>query len=244
MLANRRLLDFEPVDDPGSQLDAVGDAGLRSTLFFVRSQASPQSADDVATALGVHRNVARSRLERLARSGLLLASFERRTEKTGPGSGRPAKVYEPAPELSAIEFPDRHVDALVAALIDDIAPGELDAALTRVGTTFSATLAQRSGLRGTSALPAAAEAVCAALRRLGFQAKLDRIEGSEAVILTPTCPLRPIVQTSPNAVAVDHGLWAGLLKRVLRGGGSATVTCETHGCLEPGSSCEVRLRVE
>jgi predicted ArsR family transcriptional regulator len=217
---------------------------MRSTLLFVRSQTAPQSADEVAAALGVHRNVARSRLERLAGAGLLLASFERRTGRTGPGAGRPTKVYEPAPELSAIEFPERHVDALVAALIDDIDPAERDGALVRAGTTFSGALAERSGLRGSSALPAAAEAVCAALRRLGFQATVDRIEGSEAVIRTPTCPLRPIVQTSPDAVAVDHGLWAGLLKRVLRGGSAATVTCETHGCLEPGSSCEVRLRIE
>jgi predicted ArsR family transcriptional regulator len=213
-------------------------------LLFVRSQAAPQSADEVAAALGVHRNVARSRLERLARSGLLVASFERRTGRTGPGAGRPTKVYEPAPELTAIEFPERHVDALVAALIDDIDPAEREAALARAGTRFSGALAERSGLQGSAAFPLAVEAICGALRRLGFQATVERIEGTEAVIRTPTCPLRPIVQASPETSAVDRGLWAGLLKRVLRGGGTATVTCETHGCLEPGSSCEVRLRIE
>src|SRR5215510_1650661 len=135
MLARERLLDFDPVPVPDSnQLDAVGDPGMRSTLLFVRSQPTPQSADDVAAALDVHRNVARSRLERLTGAGLLLASFERRSGRTGPGAGRPTKVYEPAPELSAIEFPERHVDALVAALIDDIEPADRGTALTRVGT--------------------------------------------------------------------------------------------------------------
>ena len=145
--------------EPGpSPLDAVGDPGLRSTLLFVRAQPSRQSADEVASALDVHRNVARSRLERLYKSGLLLASYERRTGRSGPGAGRPTKVYEPAPELTAIEFPERHFDALVAALIDDIDPGEREAALARVGESFSRTIAERGGMRGTAAFPAAVEA--------------------------------------------------------------------------------------
>src|SRR4051812_37248303 len=41
MTAIGTFVDFEPVGDPGSQLDAVGDPGLRSTLLFVRSQPSP-----------------------------------------------------------------------------------------------------------------------------------------------------------------------------------------------------------
>src|SRR4051812_12969435 len=180
MSAIGRFVDLEPVVDPGFQLDAVGDSGLRSTLLFVRSQAAPQSADEVAAALGVHRNVARARLERLLGAGVLLASFERRSGRTGPGAGRPTKVYEPAPELAAIEFPGRHVDALVAALVDDIDPDVRTAALTRAGTAFGRTLGDRGELRGSLALPAAAEAVCAAMRSLGFQAAVERIDGSEA----------------------------------------------------------------
>ena len=131
----------------------------------------------MAAALGVHRNVARARLERLLAAGLVLTSFEQRSGRTGPGAGRPTKVYEPAPELAAIEFPGRHIDALVAALVDDIDPAERDAALARAGAAFSRTLAERGGLRGSAALPAAAEAVCAAMRSLGFQAAVDRVDG-------------------------------------------------------------------
>src|SRR5215212_7319550 len=94
-------------------LDAIGDRDLRETLLFARSQALPVTADDVAIAHGVHRNVARARLERLAEAGLVIASFERRTGRVGPGSGRPAKTYRVAPELAPIEFPARRYERLV-----------------------------------------------------------------------------------------------------------------------------------
>lgn len=82
---------------------------LSETLPYARSQPLPVTAHDVASAQRIHRNVARARLERLADAGLLIRSFERRTGRTGPGAGRPAKTYRVAPELSAIEFPGRAV---------------------------------------------------------------------------------------------------------------------------------------
>src|SRR5919204_1221120 len=97
---------------PAEPLDAVADPGLRAALLFARSQAEPITADDAAAALGVHRNVARGRLDRLAAAGLLEVSFERRTGRTGPGAGRPAKIYRVAPETSAVEFPPRRFGAL------------------------------------------------------------------------------------------------------------------------------------
>ena len=50
-------------------LTAIGDPALRDFLLHVRAQPWPQSAVDVADALGLHRNVARSRLERLTERG-------------------------------------------------------------------------------------------------------------------------------------------------------------------------------
>src|SRR5438034_6836737 len=100
------------------RLDSIGDRELRETLLFARAQPLPVTADEVAAAHRVHRNVARGRLERLAEAGLLIASFERRTGRTGPGAGRPAKTYRVAPELTAIEFPERRYERLVGLVVD------------------------------------------------------------------------------------------------------------------------------
>src|ERR687887_1757695 len=100
------------------RLDAIGDRELRETLLFARAQGLPVTADEVATAQRIHRNVARSRLERLAEAGLLTASFERRTGRTGPGAGRPAKTYRVAPELATLEFPERRYQQLIGLVAD------------------------------------------------------------------------------------------------------------------------------
>src|ERR671922_1818672 len=105
---------------PDEPLDALADADLRAALLFARSQVPPVTSDDAAVALRVHRNVARSRLDRLTAAGLLDVTHERRTGRSGPGAGRPAKVYRVAPELEAIEFPPRHFDDLVAALLEEL----------------------------------------------------------------------------------------------------------------------------
>src|SRR5687768_17430561 len=99
-------------------LEAVGVPELRDALLFVRSRPTPVSADDLAEAQSTHRTVARARLERLADAGLLVTRAERRTGRTGPGAGRPAKLYSPTPETAVIEFPRRPYHELVALLVD------------------------------------------------------------------------------------------------------------------------------
>src|SRR5581483_4394850 len=94
-------------------LEAVGTPELREALAFVRGHPAAVTADQLAAATSVHRNVARNRLDRLAEAGLLVTRFERRTGRSGPGAGRPAKVFAPAPETAAIEFPARHYEDLV-----------------------------------------------------------------------------------------------------------------------------------
>jgi len=197
------------------RLEAAGDPRLRAALVFVRAEAAGVTADELADHDGIHRNVARDRLERLAAAGLVESGF--RPRDGGPGAGRPAKTYRPTPELTAIEFPDRYYDDLVGVL----AGGCSD--LRGAGAAFGRLLARRAGLRGRRSL----EEVCAGLRSLGFQAA---VEGG--AIATPTCPLRPLVVARPRLAALDEGMWDGLT------GGRAR--CTLAGCLDSRASCLVR----
>src|SRR4051812_29036652 len=129
------------------RLDSVGDRELRATLLFVRAQPSPVTADEVAGAQGIHRNVARARLERLAEAGLLIRSFERRTGRTGPGAGRPAKTYRVAPELSAIEFPKRRYEQLIGLAVDALPEDGRRERLYEVGISFGRELARDGRVR-------------------------------------------------------------------------------------------------
>lgn len=225
------------------QLAAVGDPELREALLFARSRARPVTADDLAHAHGVHRNVARSRLERLVAAGLLAAGYERRTGRSGPGAGRPAKTYSVVPQLESIEFPAGQNESLMALLVDVLAAGRGRKSLHEVGVSFGRELANGARLRPTKTLEAGFERVCAAVRRLGYQASLERADDTGAVIATPTCPLRPIVRARPEAVEIDRGMWAGLASSALEGVEVDSVRCETRDCFDDHASCKVVLEL-
>ena len=147
------------------------------------------------------------------------ASSRRRVARAGVG--RPAKTYCAAPELSTVEFPAHHYEDLVGLL----AEGRSD--LREVGMTFGRMLAKAAGLKGARNL----DEVCAGLRRLGFQAAHE-----DGAIVTPTCPLRPLVAAQPRLAAMDEGMWSGLM--------GTRASCKVEGCLDPKSPCRIQVLIE
>jgi predicted ArsR family transcriptional regulator len=225
------------------KLEAVGDPELRKTLLWARSQPRPVAADDLAAARGIHRNVARSRLERLAGAGLLVPGYERRTGRSGPGAGRPAKVYAVAPEVAGIEFPGRHYEALIGLLAAALPVERRPEQLRSVGAELGRHLALTARLRPAKSLRTAFERVCEAVRSLGFQASVLEVNPTGAVIATPTCPLRPLVSSHPGAAEIDRGMWAGLAGAALGSREVGDVVCETHSCLDHHGSCRVVIKL-
>jgi predicted ArsR family transcriptional regulator len=220
------------------ELEAVGDPELRAALLFARARARAVTADELAAAQDVHRNVARSRLERLVEAGLLVPGYERRSGRTGPGAGRPAKTYAVAPDRDAIEFPSRRYETLIGLLLDAL-PGSP----REVGIRFGEELARAADLRPSKRLAEAFERMCSAVRSLGFHASVAEATPEGAVIATPTCPLRPLVRTRPEAAELDRGMWAGLAAHALDGVEVERVVCETQNCLADDTSCSVLFRL-
>jgi predicted ArsR family transcriptional regulator len=225
-----------------NRLDSIGASELRQALLYVRGSAGPVTADDAAAELKVHRSVARARLERLVGAGLVATDFRRRSGRTGPGAGRPAKLYSAAPETWALEFPPRHLPDLVSRLLAEIPTAGREEALRRAGEDFGRDLARSAGLRPATSAEEGLEGVCAAVRSLGFQAALENYDGDRAVIKTPTCPLRPLVTERPEAALIDRGMWSGLVESGIEDAHADSVECETHSCLEGRDSCAVVIR--
>jgi predicted ArsR family transcriptional regulator len=223
------------------RLDSIGDRELRETLLFARAQPQPVTADEVAAAQRIHRNVARGRLERLAEAGLLIASFERRTGRTGPGAGRPAKTYRVAPELTAIEFPERRYEQLIGLVVDVLPNRARRDRLHEVGIAFGRELARKAQLRSAKRFQTALARVCTALGGLGYQASVAEVIGERAVITTATCPLRPLVRANPRLATLDRGMWAALVARGLEGIGIDQVDCDTRNCQRNDADCHVLL---
>ena len=225
------------------RLDALADSNLRDTLLFVRGQPRPVTAGEVADALATPRTVARWRLERLTAAGLLVARFERRSGRSGPGAGRPAKTYTAAPETAPIEFPPRRYELLLSLLVNALPPRTRVVQLDAVGAAFGRELARAARLRPASTIRTGLERVCRALGELGFHAALDAVSSQEAVIVSATCPLRPLVVTEPATRALDIGMWRGLVAAAIGDGGTPAVGCETESCLDAGEPCRIRIRL-
>lgn len=221
------------------RLDALGDSTLRTTVLLVRAARHPLSADDVADRLGVSRSVARWRLERLVEAGLLNPGFERRNGRSGPGAGRPAKTYAAAPETSAVEFPRRHYETLVGRLVDALPKRGRATHLERVGYAFGLELGSAARLRPSPTIRASLDRLCRGLGRLGFQAAVESVSEGEAVIVSATCPLRPVVFSDTSARVLDGGMWRGLLAAAAGPATAATAKCSTHDCLDAGASCRI-----
>jgi DNA-binding transcriptional ArsR family regulator len=67
---------------------------IRRALYdFVRRQSHAVSRDEAAEAVGIQRSLAAFHLDRLAEAALLAVEFRRLSGRTGPGAGRPAKLY-------------------------------------------------------------------------------------------------------------------------------------------------------
>jgi predicted ArsR family transcriptional regulator len=219
------------------ELEAVGDPSLRSALLFVRSRDRAVTADELAAAQSIHRNVARTRLERLGDAGLLEAAYERRTGRSGPGAGRPAKTYAVAPSLAPIEFPDRRSESLMALLVEALPDDTRAEQLRTAGSAFGHELARAARLGRFRSPQRAFEAVCRALAALGYHATLESVGERRAVIATATCPVRPVVRAHEYATEIDRGMWTGLVEHAL-GPNAARVACNAVGCRENGS-CRV-----
>jgi predicted ArsR family transcriptional regulator len=100
------MTDLPP--PPGlSAVSALGDEVRRRLFEYVRHSAEPVTRDQAAAALDLPRSTVSLQLDALAGHGLLNVEFRKVSGKSGPGSGRPAKVYAAAvPEVSA-SVPER-----------------------------------------------------------------------------------------------------------------------------------------
>jgi predicted ArsR family transcriptional regulator len=107
------------MEDNAAAVAAVAalDEPTRRRLYdYVVRQPEPVSRDQAADAHELPRTTAAFHLDRLVDQGLLDVLRERRTGRTGPGAGRPAKLYRRATCEVSVSLPARHYD-LAAQLL-------------------------------------------------------------------------------------------------------------------------------
>src|SRR6476659_1666933 len=90
-----------------TRLGVLADPVRRALYRFVAAQRGPVSRDQAADGVEVPRHTAKHHLDRLVDEGLLVTEFRRLTGRTGPGAGRPAKLYRRADTELEVSVPER-----------------------------------------------------------------------------------------------------------------------------------------
>jgi predicted ArsR family transcriptional regulator len=113
-------------------LASLADRVRREAYRVVAAGPAPVGRDEVAEALGIGRTLAAFHLDKLVAAGLLETSYARRSGKTGPGAGRPAKLYHVAAAERAVSVPPRAYRTAAELLAEAIEQAGAENVLHRV----------------------------------------------------------------------------------------------------------------
>ena len=145
---------------PDAAAGAATEPTARALFDVVSRSATPMGRDAAASALGIPRATAAFHLDRLVDAGLLTTEFRRLSGRTGPGAGRPAKLYQRAGLEVAVSLPERRYDLagdLLSTAIEEAGSDPIAEAIERV-----------AGRRGRG-IGADAGTLDAALEAIGYE---------------------------------------------------------------------------
>jgi predicted ArsR family transcriptional regulator len=124
-----------PATDPRDPIGALAEPVRRRLYDLVVAAGEPVDRDAAASGAGIGRPLAAFHLDRLVDAGLLATEYRRRSGRSGPGAGRPAKFYlRPVGRELSVSLPPRHYDLAAEIFAEGIeraggvAPGVIDAA--------------------------------------------------------------------------------------------------------------------
>ena len=115
------MTDHHSAADPVAAIALLDEPTRRRIYEFASAAQHHVGRDDVASELGISRELAAFHLERLVHGGLLEAEYRRRSGRTGPGAGRPAKLYRRTDREVTISFPPRRYDVAADVFAEGIA---------------------------------------------------------------------------------------------------------------------------
>jgi len=197
---------------------------VRRRLYeYVVAQDHEVSRNEAAEGAGIQRTLAAFHLDKLADAGLLETASRRLSGRSGPGAGRPAKLYRRSGVEHQFSVPARDY-GVAADLLAEVAEvarldTELQAAARRKGRAARAAAGSIDGLAAARDLLAAR----------GYEPRPD-VDGT--VLRMANCPFHVLSERYPGLVC---GMNLALLEGLMEGAEGLRVCMDPR----PGLCCVV-----
>ncbi|MEI5583297.1 MULTISPECIES: helix-turn-helix transcriptional regulator [unclassified Agromyces] len=205
-----------------SAVTALSDPARMALYELVSRSADPISRDAASAAVGLSRSTVAFHLDRLADEGLVEVRYRRLSGRSGPGAGRPSKLYGRAEGEVSVSLPERRYD-----LLGDLLASAIEEA-SAAGADVQATLHELARHEGRGIADGSAT-LLAALEGQGFE-PLD--DGDDVVF--GNCPFHALAQRHTDLVCG--------LNRALVEGMAEVVPGAVGVVAEPGAGrCCIRL---
>jgi predicted ArsR family transcriptional regulator len=230
---------MEPAEDLERRISGIAalDQPLRRDLYRLLSERSGWvTRDEASEALGVPRSVAAFHLDKLVEAGVVEVTFQRTSGRTGPGAGRPAKLYRRGREEVTASVPERRYDLAGSLLATAIVEAERTGA--PIAESLSATARAAGRVIGEEAAEATGplaerddrrRAVLHVLARHGYEPEL----GTRGEIALVNCPFHRLAEEHRSLVCgMNLDFLAGLLEGIGR-----TDRLDARLAPEPGYCC-------
>ncbi|WP_165821161.1 helix-turn-helix transcriptional regulator [Nocardioides gansuensis] len=219
------------------RVGALADPVRRALYRFVAAQPGAVSRDQAADGIDVPRHTAKHHLDKLVDEGLLVTEFRRLTGRTGPGAGRPAKLYRRARREIGVSIPARRYDLAGSVLADAVhrtlggtpMRGALEEAAAHAAAEAVADLATAEEARAGET---PVERTAAALAPYGYEPSVE----SEVIELA-NCPFDRLARDHPDVMC---GLNREFLGRVVGVTGDGELEVEPR--TPARESCCARVR--
>jgi predicted ArsR family transcriptional regulator len=234
---------MEPAEDLERRISGIAalDQPLRRELYRLLSERGGWvTRDEASEALDVARSVAAFHLDKLVEAGVVEVSFERTSGRTGPGAGRPAKLYRRGTDEVSASVPERRYDLAGSLLATAIAESERTGA--PIAECLSASARAAGRVIGKEAAEATGDlktretrrrAVLDLLARHGYEPTL----GKRGEIALVNCPFHRLAEEHRSLVC---GMNLDFLAGLLEGMGPAD-RLNARLAPEPGYCC-VRIK--
>jgi predicted ArsR family transcriptional regulator len=202
---------------------AVLDEPIRRRLFdYVRRSSDPVGREDAAEAVGIGRSLAAYHLDKLAEQGLLTTTYRRPEGRSGPGAGRPAKLYSAAKGEVSMSVPARDYEFIARLLAESAEAdpaGEPEAARRAVATRAGARLASELGDRPRP------------LVELLAQRGYEPYEEEDGTIRLRNCPFHRLATDHRDLVCgMNQAFLEGVLEALQRDDVTASLEPEPGRC--------------